>query len=274
MDNEGFFEKHARLRREFKQQLLRLPTVELVGIIGPSGTGVVESVDEPVFTVMQLVPWMVLGEQARLSNLRVEFPGVFDGRTEFRPGSPVRALAHVGRHSDGSTQADAVRVELWPPAALDPEIRAAVERLKEPVNFEHPSVGLMTLDRQHGWFARTVKAGRARVRVVLDSTADRPAELANETLTRVGADFVGFLDKSRQYAADCLLKLCNSTWKAPAENPITRDGFVRALTQAELHVHSDGRFSLYFEGGKLFDHHAVEVRGTPEGVFDEACISG
>lgn len=274
MDTEDFFEKHARLRREFKQQLMLLPAVELVGIIGPSGAGVVESVDEPVFTVMQLAPWKVLGEQARLGNLRVEFPGILDGHTVFRPGSPVRALAHVSRHSDGSTEAQALRVEVWPPAALDPEIQVAAERLKEPVNFEHPTVGLITLDRQYEWFAGTAKAGRARVQIMLDANADHPAKLADETLTRIGADFVGFLDKARQYAADGLLELCNSTWKAPTESPNTRDGFIRALKKAELRVHSDGRFTLYFEGGKLFDHHAVEVRGTPEGVFDETCISG
>ena len=267
-----------RGRVDIMNQLALAPLCEVTGVVQPHGAGG-SSEDNGLWTLqVSLIAWRVNGGPVRRDTLTLRQQVLKDS---LRPAmnciqdyAIVRASVRLAEHNVmGSPQA---MVFQWRSLnSTDPELQAAAEELKRPVQVVHADLGTLTLDRRVMHFdARLPTAGASKgVRVSVRAEGDTPSASGIEAAVRVVRDLPAITAKARRWAAGDLHQVWDKNWREEGTPAIDVAAFGERFDLREIDV-SANRLTFWFDDGGLFLGHAIEVRCSLDGEFIECGLAG
>jgi hypothetical protein len=161
--------------------------------------------------------------------------------------------------------------------ARDAELEAIAARRATPVVVTDPTLGTLTLIREHDcWKTRRRRRGSS-YGVFIDRSHQgddrrrdaRDIVRAGRVVRRIEED----LGAIRRAVVEAMLPLHNDTWRGDAPRLSARR-FAARLSISEMSVAPGGAATLWFEADGMFTDHAIEVRLGRTGKVKEIGLAG
>lgn len=266
--------KMERLEKEF----LELPETVIVGVVGASGPGAGRNPKDKYWNLsFSLIAWKELGGELHQSPLllskKVTDDELREVQIRVKKESLVQFNVKLSKVSPfGDARAQLISV-LDAPDEVD--LKAALEKFKEPVEITHPEFGTLTLDKSVDWFDGTVNwlGDSIRVSVSIDDDAGSP-EGSLRTLEALCGDARNWSKKITDYAVSSLLELKNDNWLMEDQHELTETDFINAMRLDSITVHPDGEFEFWHDDGDLFLGHSILISGSLQDGPTDADIPG
>jgi hypothetical protein len=161
-------------------QLAVSSVVEVSGVVSPNGATGGRSRGEDLWTAsFTFEAWRIGTAELKIEPLRISRK-VTDAeldqlRSTINPYAVVRIRARVGESAFGGYQA--LLEEFVGVYKSDADLNQYAERLQQPVTFENPDFGTLTLDRRVDWFSAEVVWDGKPVSLNLSDAAQVEASL-------------------------------------------------------------------------------------------------
>lgn len=192
----------------------------------------------------QLKPYTLVGMQARVLE-------------ETALGGPQGLLHHLERKTPS-----------------DAELKARCQGLMEPVDFTHPVLGRLVLNRDLGWYGTKIEWGSKSIDLTLDANSEEGLQEAVKIAEAFWKDRDNWHRKSVEFACLRLLDLKNENWLGESEVALGHAAFVGRMELSSITVLESGDFELWYADGGMFLGHSIRVTGNLNGGLIEAGIHG
>lgn len=222
-----------------------------------------------------ILPW--LGGQANDSKLILS-KNLTDGELEaiqatVKRESLVKFKVKLSKVSPfGDARAQLVSILDTPD---DAELKAVLEKFREPVEITHPEFGALVLNRSVDWFEGTVNwmGEPIRVSVSLDEESGS-SESSIKTLEALYSGASDWSKKITDYAVSELLELKNDNWLMDDQEELTASDFINSMKLESITVYPDGEFEFWHNDGDLFWGHSILISGSLSEGPNDADIPG
>jgi hypothetical protein len=156
----------------------------------------------------------------------------------------------------------------------DPELNAHALDLQQPVTFNDPQLGLLTLNRSVDWYEASPDWCGAPVQLTIPSAPPLEMQKALEVARQLWAQQKDWQRKITDCATKELLELKNVSWLQAGEPPLTDEQFARTMVLETISVEPDGSFEFWHDDRDLFWGHSIVVTGTLEQGPKRAALHG
>ncbi len=150
-----------------------------------------------------------------------------------------------------------------PKPGFDPDLKAILDKQKEPVTLNIDGLGTFTLSHNLGWFETTVDWLDDEISLTFDQ-AEETREAAQDTARTLLRDKVQWDERIRTFIADELLEQVNVILSEEDEDDMTREDLLEQLALDTVLASSEGSFEFWFSGHDFFLAHPVQVTGNLE----------
>jgi hypothetical protein len=229
--------------------------------------------------VFHVKPWRVLGQDIQSSELCITKPMPRDQIAFFRQAILATSVLSFSIHDLSPTERGTytATLEILNANTIsedDPEMAAAAEKLRQPVEIKTAYFGILKLDRRVNLFEGEVEYAGRRVWFSVPARTDS-TEIEGDALTlaeSVWPAIQSFDQKARQLASAQLLELKNDNWLGDDEDDLTDSQFQTRIALHAVYVSGDGEIMFYYDDGGIFCGHSIDVSGTVDGGFTGASI--
>lgn len=275
---EDIFKEAALKKEKLEREFVDLPETVISGVVGANGPGAGRVPSDQYWSLnLSLIAWKEQGGQINNSKLILsknltdsELDGI---QAIVKRESLVKFKVKLSKVSPfGDARAQLISI-LEPPD--DVELKALLEKFKEPIEITHPQFGTLVLDRSVDWFEGTVNwmGEPIKISVSLDEESGS-SESSIKTLEALYSDASNWSKKISEYAVSELLELKNDTWLMDGQEELTASDFINAMKLESITVYPDGEFEFWHSDGDLFWGHSILISGSLSEGPDNADIPG
>jgi len=271
--SKEFIEKNELLEKQF----LSLPESTITGVVGLPGPGAGRTPPAELWSLhLSLIAWKELGGQVNRSELiiskkftRDEFKQL---KTKVKHESLVQFKVKIMKDSPfGDTRAQLI-CNLDEP--IDNELKAVLDKYKEPVELKHPEFGVLVFNKSINWFDGAISWMGSSVNISVSLDENGSPESSFNTLEALYKDSDGWSKKVTDYAVSNLLELKNDSWLRDGQEVVTASEFIGAMNLRSITVFPDGKFEFWHNDGDLFFGHSIEISGSLSKGLSHADIPG
>ncbi len=249
------------------------------GVVVSTG-GVSDGRTERWDHVFLLCPWRETGGSLSKKRLRVVMPAKNHAaitRARRWAGKMAKlAVSELREHSRRWPYGLARGT--FPPRPLRPDglLSHAQAEQERPRVFHDAVLGKLSYETTTGLLVGRFRLARAtgRLHVTVADIDIDDARAVARLLARCRVAFAGLesvLKAVKERIAKDLLATYNDNWRTGAT--LDKGAFLAQLRVSCISL-SRERSTIYFEAGRLFQGHAVEVRLSPTGTVREVCLAG
>lgn len=275
---EDVFKEAAIKKEKLEKEFASLPETIVSGVVGANGPGAGKVPSDQYWSLnLSLIAWKELGGQANDSKLILS-KNLTDGELEaiqatVKRESLVKFKVKLSKVSPfGDARAQLVSILDTPD---DAELKAVLEKFREPVEITHPEFGALVLNRSVDWFEGTVNwmGEPIRVSVSLDEESGS-SESSIKTLEALYSGASDWSKKITDYAVSELLELKNDNWLMDDQEELTASDFINSMKLESITVYPDGEFEFWHNDGDLFWGHSILISGSLSEGPNDADIPG
>ncbi|ROQ28829.1 DUF2262 domain-containing protein [Gallaecimonas pentaromativorans] len=275
---EDIFKEAAIKKEKLEKEFVDLPETIITGVVGANGPGAGKVPSDKYWSLnLSLIAWKELGGQINDSKLILS-KNLADGelediRANVERESLVQFAVKLSKNSPfGDARAQLISILDTPD---DAELKAVLEKFKEPVEITHPEFGTLVLDRSVDWFEGTMNwmGEQIRISASLDREDGSP-DSSLKTLEALCGDASNWSKKITDYAVSELLELKNDNWLMDGQGELTASDFTNAMKLESITVYPDGEFDFWHNDGDLFWGHSILISGTLSEGPNNADIPG
>ncbi|MFS1523781.1 DUF2262 domain-containing protein [Microbulbifer sp. 2304DJ12-6] len=270
--------KKEKLHREFAE----LPETIITGVVGARdavgnkrGAGKVPG-DEYWSLKLSLIAWKELGKKINNSPLIFSNDLTYSElkliQDHVERESLVQFKVKLSKESPfGDARAQLLSILDTPD---DIELKAALEKYKEPVEVTHPEFGVLVLDRSLDCFEGTInwQGEPVELSVSVDEE-DGSISSSLKTIEALYSQSGDWSKKIADYAVSELLEVMNKNW-LEGEKEFTASDFINSMELLFITVYPDGKFEFRHDDGDMFLGHSIIISGSLTDGLSEAGISG
>ncbi len=150
-----------------------------------------------------------------------------------------------------------------PKPGFDPDLKAILDKQKEPVTLDVEGLGTFTLSHNLGWFETTTDWLGSEISLTFDQT-EETRETAQETARILVHDQAQWNERVCSFIADELLEQVNAILAEDGEGKMSRDELLAQLAPDTVLATGEGAFEFWFSGYDFFLAHPVHVTGNLE----------
>jgi hypothetical protein len=156
------------------------------------------------------------------------------------------------------------------------ELRAALAAYRRPVIIRDAELGKLVLDRRHNWFTTRLElhGRRCTLAITRRGVPDDPARDQRD-VTRARRVVARLRERWRvveERIVRSMLPLYNDVWRERRRVITAAQLLARARPELVV-IHADGRTSVSFSDGGLFEDNAILVRLNPAGGVSECHVA-
>jgi hypothetical protein len=240
--------------------------IEIVGVVSLSGQGGWPKCDEYEVHCFEFAAWRRVGNPLVEQTLTVLRPVQDVGKAfnDFKEGTihRVRVLVSVD-------QTRAVFVERINSPG-DVELKAIVDRLKQPVVVETVRFGRLTLDRRINWFEGEANWNGQVVSLCIEPDDNLDVTNQLRTADSLFSESAKWGEKVRQFAVKDKLELA-SDWQG---GEVTEKDFLARMTLKAISIKPEGQFEFWHDDGDLFWGHSIQICGSLKEGLTRSDIPG
>lgn len=153
-----------------------------------------------------------------------------------------------------------------PVPGFDPDLKAILDKQKEPVIIQAEGIGELTLNRSTNWFQTDADWCGGTVQLIFDRGPEEELAATEELARAMLADADGWSSRLCSFAAEQLPKACPST-QLPED-------LAGRLEAESLQLWPDGRFEVWLRDADYLWEPSVRVTGTVSGGPCEVELEG
>ena len=153
-----------------------------------------------------------------------------------------------------------------PAPGFDPDLKAILDKQKEPVTVQAEGIGELTLNRSTNWLQTDADWGEGTVQLLFDRGPEEELAAAEDFARTVLADAADWDGRLRRFAAEQLPKSCPG-----AQLP---EDLAGRLEAESLQIWPDGRFEAWLHDADYEWEPSVRVTGTVPGGPQEVYLEG
>ena len=153
-----------------------------------------------------------------------------------------------------------------PAPGFDPDLKAILDKQKQPVTVQAEGIGELTLNRSTNWLQTDADWCGGTVQLIFDRGTEEELAAVEELARTVLADADGWNSRLRAFAAERLPKACPD-----AQLP---EDLAERLEAESLQLWPDGRFEAWLHDADYLWEPSVRVTGTVSGGPEEADLEG
>jgi hypothetical protein len=265
--SQRYDEELAVPMNELRDELMKQPIVELIGLVDASGAGGGRSHPETTWTLsFTCDAYRVVGSPMRKMKLTV--------RREVSQAELDELMAHCfkeriirfrARLQEGVSpdSADAW-LEEFVGKEEDVELAEYRDQLNAPVILEDPRFGELYWDRQFHWFVGETEWNGRTIEFTLRSASESPDDCdeALRTAHTLWSDETGWAKRINDYAVAELLELKNDNWLGEDESPLSPEEFVGRMSLQSIACDGEDEFTFWHDDGDLFWGHSIQICGN------------
>jgi hypothetical protein len=257
----------AKLKQEkLVQQLAASPISEVIGVVSAIGTTGGKVGGEELWTLKTtLDAWRIQGAAIQTRPLTIRRK-VTDAELKTFQGlmkeyAIVRIHARVINESPFGGPEGLLEYFLRLDDS-DAELNLFATKLQEPVSFDDPTFGTITLNRRINRYTgeATWKGSSIKLCLSAREAADVQAALGTAQSLWQAQDL--WDQRVKDYAVLRLLPLKNDNWLGDDEDEVLPEQFKERMKLQSITVQPDGRFEFWHEDGDLFWGHAIHISGS------------
>lgn len=159
-----------------------------------------------------------------------------------------------------------------PTPMVDPELKAILEKQKQPVSLWVPDLGTFTLNRSVGWFQADVDWLGQSVQLVYDQGTEEEMKKAQEAALELMSAQEKWDKAIRTYASEQLpIQYAGSEEEMLQLPP---EELEQRLEPESIQVWPEGSFEFWFHDADYQWEHALRVHGTLTGGLDRVNLEG
>ena len=159
-----------------------------------------------------------------------------------------------------------------PTPVVEPELKAILEKQKQPVSLWVPDLGTFTLNRSVGWFQTDVEWLGQSVQLVYDQGTEEKMKKAQETALELMSAQEKWDKAIRTYASEQLpIQYAGSEEEMLQLPP---EELEQRLEPESIQVWPEGSFEFWFHDADYQWEHALRVHGTLTGGLDRVNLEG
>ncbi|QDU26103.1 hypothetical protein ETAA8_11770 [Anatilimnocola aggregata] len=140
--------------------------------------------------------------------------------------------------------------------------------------FEDEQFGNFFLDRGGDTFTADVDWNGEEIELSISGRQRSASANALQQARRLWSNVAAWDDRVRDFAAESLLPIKNSTWRGIHEPKLSAREFRSHLTLNNVFVADDGEFLFQFDDGGMFQGNVIVVRGYIDQGLLEADLAG
>ncbi len=279
---DNSYEAHERRKRALTERLRACQQDEIVGVVDPSGGGVVRvrSGDETEWTLVAcLCPWRIAGQAMKESKLHLELKAdaatLDETQNALKVHDVVRLRAQIIEDASGQ-RADGLLKVVIGTETRDEELSAQALARQKPVTFTDDLLGEFTLNRSVGWFGGKPLWMGKRIRLSLSVDTSVNADAFLKTAHLIWSAQKEWDQRARAVAVRDLLKLKNSAWldTDEGETELSAAQFSAKIECESVNISDDEDITFYYNDGDLFLGHSIQISATISDGPTDAQIVG
>ncbi|MDR1315532.1 MAG: DUF2262 domain-containing protein [Spirochaetales bacterium] len=165
-------------------------------------------------------------------------------------------------------------VEITGKGIIDNELENILKEQTKPVIYKDKTLGKFVLDKRFDEYTGKIKWNNKRIKMAI-------TKYTGEMLDKVFIAANEFIREQemwdrriKEFAANKLAKLKNTSWLEEDEEEITADEFIKKIKAESINISLKNKFEVYFDDGEIFWGHSIVVSGNFEKGPLRADIAG
>ena len=270
----------AELYASWRKQIAESPVVDLFAVAAPSPTSLIWSSGEGSRFIVSCLAYRVgqtPNSPVEKSDLVAEVPvaGGIDALAPDHAIQPYRIVhmrVRLAEYRQGTHRAHIE--EIVKSVLRDDPLESIAEGLKQPLVVRDEQLGDFTLDRSIGYFDGQIRYRWRRVE--LSVQAATPDELRQhlKAFKLLISNLKEIDAQARKSVTHELQEIYNTSWREPWRPVFRGNDLGRKIRLKNVTFNPGSRLTLWYDAGRLFCDHEVEVRCEPDGKVFEVCVSG
>lgn len=195
----------------------------------------------------------------------------------------VREKKHKGQGEETRFTNQMMLVEVVERNVSNAALEAVLKEYQKPVVIKDETYGDFVLEKQYGWFQKSIEALGHEFEIYLEVDEDNAqiADGALKTFHKIFEDIEGWDKAVKAYAAKMLTESANdwlvdSCEEEETVEEIKEEDFTDNIWLESITISPEGSFEAYYNDGDMFWGHVIIVSGQMEEkiIFKDADIAG
>lgn len=258
-------DRQSQREDEMYEQLLGSPSVELTGIVSPSGVSAGKPRGQMLWSLLlSFDVWRINGGPIRTESITIRRRVADDELRKFQSAiaaeTIVRIRARVAEDNVfGSVQA---YLEKYVEPADDSQLQAILEELQKPKIFEDDRFGTFTFDRRIRWYSAPIRWASEMIDLTLNAEEPDDIETCLKIALGLWSQESFWKTRIEDYAVQELLPLKNDVWLGDDETEFSPEEFKNRMTLQSISIYPNGDFEFWHGDGDLFWGHSIQISGN------------
>jgi hypothetical protein len=186
-------------------------------------------------------------------------------RARVTPANLIAAdVSWPPRPAAESWNSPSVTLLRWHSAPVDADLAELQHQmLNPPATLTFP-FGTLTRDPRTDFYTGEAAWGAGTIKVTLNGEFGSETDRQAIVMAAMLADQPRWETAMRAVLSDEYQNWC-SNWRGESERSLSRDAFVSAFRLKEIELVDPSMLTFWLDDAGLFGHHAIELRGTPDG---------
>jgi hypothetical protein len=270
-------EVNRRLNRVLNQ-LAYAPMVDVRGVVSPNGVSGGNTPGQDFWSLrIAFEAWRIGNGPISTGKLNVWRKVAHDELKKFqdliRPGTVIHIRARIANVSP-TNGPEALLESFVGRDDSDAELNARAVQLQQPVHYEDPVFGKLTLDRRISIFIGSAVWRGDTVRLYVDAKEPAEVQAALAMAKRLWQAQDDWDQRMRDCAVRELLPLKNENWLMENEAAVSVEEFKQRMKLESISIAPGGSVEFSCADDGMFGEHSIEVNGTITDGPADAHIAG
>ena len=266
-----------RMKRMF-DEMYQAPLCELRGVVKPGGVSGVKFEEAESWRLhIDLIAWRINSEPIQISPLTIHNYvteiELKKYKSEIPDYSVIGLTSRVVVESEFGTRIGLL-VKMHGVDSSDQELNEVAIKLQEPVTYQDPIFGVLTLNPRIDWYSGKVDWLGNQISLNIPSAESVKFQNTIKTAHTLLENAESWNQRVRDFAVAELLSLKNENWLDEDELELSASEFCDRMTLESILIQADGSFEFWHNDGDLFFGHSIQVSGNLTDGPTDADIQG
>jgi hypothetical protein len=244
-------------------ELSQSPIIDILGIIGPTGSAGVRLPEKDWTLTFKLSAWKKIDGEITTQELTIRKPVSHDElkslMKELRPYEIVHLQARVPMENGFGTL-QGVLVQIVRKNFADVDLDRCRVEIQKPVVYRDERLGEFILDRRIGWFEGAINWGPDQIKLHL-KPVQQNLERCLKTAYALYDSQNTWTQRAAEIAVTKLLPIKNESWLQDDEESLSAEQFLSRMQLESITVGPEN-IELWYNDGDLFWGHSIRVSGS------------
>lgn len=135
-----------------------------------------------------------------------------------------------------------------------------------------PVLGNLFYNAELDCYKEEINLGEVSIRLILESDGETSTEGSLNKAVDILPQLTHYIEVTKQYAVEQLLKLKNNSWLEEDEEPVSSQAFKELMVLNCLVFYPNGEITFYYDDNDLFAGHQIAITIDKDNHFVHANI--